>query len=190
MGIDGPFTANDPECRAYALERAKRCVDIANALGTRLIVLWLAREGTYIRESKNAIDSHKHLVEALNQFLNYDGQVEIAIEPKPNEPMDQAFIPTIGHALAIAADRREVALENDLGLGTLDEDIEISNGIFNQNPGILLVKLGQRVALAQQVQRFLDERQRLLAHLFHRGKGGLRTGHVLFIEFGPQELTA
>jgi xylose isomerase len=28
--------------------------------------------------------------------------VRIAIEPKPNEPMDQAYVPTIGHALALS----------------------------------------------------------------------------------------
>ena len=101
-GIDGGFTANDPECRRWAVERAKRCIDIAGALGTRLIVLWLAREGTYVRESKNAIEAHKHLVEAFNTMLEYDGRIEIAIEPKPNEPMDHAYVPTVGHALALA----------------------------------------------------------------------------------------
>lgn len=101
-GIDGGFTANDPKCRQWALERSKRCVDIANALGTKLIVLWLAREGTYIRESKNALDSHRYLVEALNTMLQHDSKCEIAIESKPNEPMDHTYIPTIGHALAIA----------------------------------------------------------------------------------------
>jgi len=101
-GIDGGFTANDPQCRAWAIDRLKRCADIAGALGTRLIVLWLAREGTYIRESKNAIQAHRHLYDAINQLLEYDEQIEIAIEPKPNEPMDHAYIPTIGHALAVA----------------------------------------------------------------------------------------
>ena len=57
-GIDGGYTANDPACRKWAIERSKRTIDIANALGTKLIVLWLAREGTYIRESKNAIEAH------------------------------------------------------------------------------------------------------------------------------------
>lgn len=28
--------------------------------------------------------------------------MEIAIEPKPNEPMDHTYIPTVGHALALA----------------------------------------------------------------------------------------
>ena len=101
-GIDGGFTANDPRCRRWAIDRTKRTIDIANALGTKLIVLWLAREGTYIRESKNALNSHKYLVEAIDELLKYDAQVQIAIEPKPNEPMDHAYIPTIGHALALA----------------------------------------------------------------------------------------
>ncbi len=100
-GIDGGFTSNDPACRAWALERLKRCIDIANALGTKLIVFWLAREGTYIRESKNAIQAHRHLVDAVNLLLEYDDQMQLAIEPKPNEPMDHAYIPTIGHALAL-----------------------------------------------------------------------------------------
>ncbi len=101
-GIDGGFTANDPECRRWAVDRFKRSVDIANALDTHLIVLWLAREGTYIRESKNAIDAYQQLLETLNEILEYDRHVEIAIEPKPNEPMDLAYLPTIGHALALA----------------------------------------------------------------------------------------
>ena len=43
--IDGAFTANDPKARAYAIERAKKTVDIGRELGTSLMVLWLAREG-------------------------------------------------------------------------------------------------------------------------------------------------
>ncbi|MHC4074199.1 MAG: TIM barrel protein, partial [Planctomycetota bacterium] len=34
-------------------------------------------------------------------MLHYNTQVRIAIEPKPNEPMDQTYIPTTGHAVAI-----------------------------------------------------------------------------------------
>jgi len=101
-GIDGGFTANDPACRKWAVERFKRCCDIGNALGTPLRVLWLAREGTYIRESKNAISAYQYLFDAINDALEYDPKAEIAIEPKPNEPMDHAYVPTIGHALAMA----------------------------------------------------------------------------------------
>ncbi|MBN1492385.1 MAG: TIM barrel protein, partial [Phycisphaerae bacterium] len=73
-----------------------------NELGTGLIVLWLAREGTYVRESKNARQAHQYLLDALNAMLEHDPKVRIAIEPKPNEPMDHAYLPTIGHAIAMA----------------------------------------------------------------------------------------
>jgi xylose isomerase len=102
MTIDGGYTSNDPKCRKYALKRSLRCIDVAKELGCGLIVLWLAREGSYIRESKNARKCFDYLVEAVDEMLAYDQQVRIAIEPKPNEPMDLAYIPTIGHALALA----------------------------------------------------------------------------------------
>ena len=99
--IDGAYTSNDPKCRAYALERSKRCVDIANELGTSLIVLWLAREGTYIREAKDSVWATDRILEALNTMLGHDKSIRIAIEPKPNEPMDHTYIPTTGHAIAL-----------------------------------------------------------------------------------------
>jgi xylose isomerase len=102
MTIDGAYTSNDPKCRKYAIERSLRCIDIANHLGTDLIVLWLAREGSYLREAKNARRCIDYLVEAIDKMLAYDKKIRISIEPKPNEPMDHAYIPTIGHALAIA----------------------------------------------------------------------------------------
>lgn len=99
--IDGAFTSNDPKARQYALERAKKAADIAREMGCDLMVLWLAREGTYLRESKDAAQAAHQILEAVNMLLAYDANLRIAIEPKPNEPMDMAYIPTIGHALAI-----------------------------------------------------------------------------------------
>jgi xylose isomerase len=64
-------------------------------------VLWLAREGTYIREAKDSAAAVNRLVEAIDAMLEYDKGVRLAIEPKPNEPMDHAYIPTTGHAIAI-----------------------------------------------------------------------------------------
>jgi xylose isomerase len=100
--IDGAYTSNDPKCRQYAIDRSLRSIDIARILSTDLIVLWLAREGTYIREAKNGRRSVEWLVTALDQMLAHDKKIRLSIEPKPNEPMDHAYIPTIGHALAIA----------------------------------------------------------------------------------------
>lgn len=107
--IDGGYTSNDPKNREYALERSKKAVDIANALGTENIVLWLAREGTYIREAKDSVESTKRIVDGINTMLEYDKNIRIMIESKPNEPMDHTYIPTIGHAIG-------------LGLLSLDSD--------------------------------------------------------------------
>ena len=101
MTIDGAFTSNDPAARAYAVERSKKAADIGRELGCNLMVLWLAREGTYIREAKDAVLATHRLLDAVNVLLEHDPELRIAIEPKPNEPMDLAYIPTIGHALAL-----------------------------------------------------------------------------------------
>lgn len=99
--IDGGYTSNCPKCRAYALERTKCTIDIAKALGTRNIVLWLAREGTYIREAKDPVVATERIAEVLQAMLDYDKDIRIMIESKPNEPMDHTYIPTIGHAIAM-----------------------------------------------------------------------------------------
>ena len=102
MTMDGAYTSNDRKCRRYAIDRSRRAIDIANILGTDILVLWLAREGTYLREAKDGRRSVELLVEAFDAMLGHDKRIRLAIEPKPNEPMDHAYVPTIGHALAIA----------------------------------------------------------------------------------------
>ena len=99
--IDGGFTSNDPECRKYAIERLKATADIASAIGAKNIVFWLAREGTYIRESKDPCVATEQIAEALQTVLDYNKDIRVMIESKPNEPVDHAFIPTIGHAIAM-----------------------------------------------------------------------------------------
>jgi xylose isomerase len=98
---DGAFTANTEADRRYALDRAKRSIDIANMLGTKDIVLWLAREGTYIREAKDPILATQRILDAVNALLAYDPNIRLLGEMKPNEPMDQAYLPTPGHFLAL-----------------------------------------------------------------------------------------
>lgn len=100
--IDGGFTSNSPDDRGYAITRTLQSIDIASEMGTNLLVLWLAREGTYIRESKSAARSLQLLVEAVNKLLQHDPGIRIAIESKPNEPVDVAYLPTPGHVLAFS----------------------------------------------------------------------------------------
>lgn len=101
--VDGGFTSNSEEDREYAMWRAYRSIDIANVLGCDKIVLWLAREGTICYESKSPVESTKKLIEAINKMLDYDQNIKIMIETKPNEPVDRSVCPTLGHCMAVSA---------------------------------------------------------------------------------------
>lgn len=100
--VDGAYTSNSAADRAYGWKRTRQAMDIARAIDCKAMVLWLAREGTYIREAKNARLAYDRLLETINRMLDYDPEIEIWIEPKPNEPTDQAYVPTIGHAIALS----------------------------------------------------------------------------------------
>src|SRR2546429_2270694 len=52
--IDGAYTSNDPKDRQYAIDRSLRSIHIPNILWTDILVLWLARESSYIRGSEKA----------------------------------------------------------------------------------------------------------------------------------------
>lgn len=99
--IDGGYTSNSAAERKYAIDRSRRAVDIARAMNCRDIVLWLAREGTYIREAKDPTGAVGRIVDAINALLEHDKTIRILGEMKPNEPMDQAYLPTVGHFMGL-----------------------------------------------------------------------------------------
>jgi xylose isomerase len=101
LTTDGPVTSNDPVQREYAIVRSRRAVDIARLLGTTNIVWWPAREGTYLREAKNPRDAFQRMLEYANALLEYDPDIRLLGEMKPNEPMDLMYLPTTGHFLAL-----------------------------------------------------------------------------------------
>jgi xylose isomerase len=101
--IDGGYMSTSAEDREYAMWRSYRSIDIANELGTDMIVLWLAREGTLVAESKSPVWATKMLIEAINKMLAYDKKIRVVIEPKPNEPIDRSICGTMGHVMGISA---------------------------------------------------------------------------------------
>jgi xylose isomerase len=101
---DGAFTSNDARVRAYALQKTMRAIDLGVELGAQLYVFWGGREGTETDASKNPIDSLKRFREALNflsEYVRDQGyDLKFALEPKPNEPRGDIFLPTVGAMLA------------------------------------------------------------------------------------------
>ncbi|MEX2442589.1 MAG: TIM barrel protein [Alkalispirochaeta sp.] len=100
---NGALTNPDPALRRAAVDRSVRCVEMAQAMGCDLVGFWFAREGTVVVENKDPVASVGYLVEALNAVLEADSAIRIFIEPKPNEPIDRSFAPTMGHAIALSS---------------------------------------------------------------------------------------
>ena len=100
---DGAFTSNDASVRAYALQKTMRAIDMMAELGVPVFVFWGGREGTESDATKNPQDALKHMREALNFLCEYvldqDYEMKFALEPKPNEPRGDIYLPTTGSAL-------------------------------------------------------------------------------------------
>src|SRR5213595_3047978 len=101
---DGAFTSNDASVRAYALQKTMRAIDLGVELGATTYVFWGGREGTDTAASKNPMDAIKWFRDAINFLCGYvrsqKYDLRFALEPKPNEPRGDIFLPTIGHMLA------------------------------------------------------------------------------------------
>ncbi|MEX1296524.1 MAG: xylose isomerase [Candidatus Limnocylindrales bacterium] len=101
---DGAFTANDREVRRFALAKVMRNMDLAAELGAETYVFWGGREGAEVDGSKDlaaALDRFKEAFDILCQYAIDQGYaIRFALEPKPNEPRGDMFLPTIGHAMA------------------------------------------------------------------------------------------
>jgi xylose isomerase len=105
---DGAFTSNDREVRRFAVRKALRNLDLAAELGARTFVMWGGREGTEVDAAKDARDAlarYKEAVDLLCQYvLDHGYEIRFALEPKPNEPRGDIFLPTVGSALAFISE--------------------------------------------------------------------------------------
>nr|WP_042188539.1 xylose isomerase [Kibdelosporangium sp. MJ126-NF4]CEL18310.1 Xylose isomerase [Kibdelosporangium sp. MJ126-NF4]CTQ97794.1 Xylose isomerase (EC 5.3.1.5) [Kibdelosporangium sp. MJ126-NF4] len=101
---DGGLTSNDRSVRRYALRKVMRNMDLAAELGAHTYVLWGGREGSETDAAKDvaaALDRYREGIDTLAQYSIDRGYgLKLALEPKPNEPRGDIFLPTIGHALA------------------------------------------------------------------------------------------
>jgi xylose isomerase len=101
---EGALTANDRDVRRFALRKVMRNMDLAAELGASVYVLWGGREGAEVDTAKDlraALDRYREGIDTLAQYSEDRGYgLRFALEPKPNEPRGDIFLPTIGHALA------------------------------------------------------------------------------------------
>jgi xylose isomerase len=104
---DGAFTSNDPQVRAFALQKTMRAIDLGAELGAQVYVFWGGREGTETDASKDPLEAAHWFREALNFLCEYNLDqgygLKFALEAKPNEPRSDLYLPNTGAMLGFIA---------------------------------------------------------------------------------------
>ncbi len=100
---DGAFTSNDRRVRRAAIGKAMRSIDLGAELGAPVYVFWGGREGTeagVATDPRDALERYREAINVLCDYVVEQGyEMRFAMEPKPNEPRGDIFLPTVGHAL-------------------------------------------------------------------------------------------
>ena len=101
---EGAFTANDADVRRLAISKVLRGMDLGAEMGASTYVFWGGREGVESTAAKDPRAALDRYAEAINFFCGYARDkgydMRFALEPKPNEPRGDTFLPTVGHMLS------------------------------------------------------------------------------------------
>ena len=100
---DGAFTSADARVRAYALQKTMQAIDLGVELGAETYVFWGGREGSEVDATGNPLEGLAWFRECLNYLCEYvkdqGYNLRFALEPKPNEPRADIYLPTVGSML-------------------------------------------------------------------------------------------
>jgi xylose isomerase len=100
---DGAFTANDPEVRAYAIQKVMRGMELGAEFGAKTYVMWGGREGIESDATKDPVVAIQRYREAVNFLCQYNKEkgfgYKFALESKPNEPRGHLYMSTTGNYL-------------------------------------------------------------------------------------------
>lgn len=102
---NGGLCNPDPAIRELAKLKIRRTLRMGNFFGAGYHIYWVARDGFEVPVVTQWDQVYDWLADGLNdaaayiknnRFTNYRG---CTVEPKPNEPRGQMFLPTAGHAV-------------------------------------------------------------------------------------------
>ena len=105
MFRDGGLCNPDPEIRKLARLKVQRALRFGQFFGAKYYVYWVARDGFEVPVVTRWDKVYEWLAEGLNGVTDYieanrmTNYIGATVEPKPNEPRGQMFLPTAGHAV-------------------------------------------------------------------------------------------
>ena len=100
----GGLANPDPKIRALAKIKVERTLRIGAKLGASWYTYWVARDGFEVPPAVDWKNTYKWIAQGLDNVYTYvkaqklTNYIGATIEPKPNEPRGQMFLPTSGHA--------------------------------------------------------------------------------------------
>ncbi len=101
----GGLTNPDPKIRALAKKKVERTLRIGARFGASHYTYWVARDGFEVPVAVDWKNVFTWLADGLDHVYAYikakklTNYVGASIEPKPNEPRGQMYLPTAGHAV-------------------------------------------------------------------------------------------
>lgn len=108
---DGGLCNPDPKIRKLVAAKVARTLRIGKFLGAHHFTYWVARDGFEVPAITQWNKIYDWLADGLNfvtdyiQENNLTNYIGATIEPKPNEPRGQMFLPTSGHAVGFILGR-------------------------------------------------------------------------------------
>ncbi len=108
---DGGLCNPDPAIRALAVKKVQRTLRIGQFLGAKYYVYWVARDGFEVPAVVEWNKVYDYLADGLNAVTDYIEEKQMTnyigatVEPKPNEPRGQMFLPSSGHAVGFILGR-------------------------------------------------------------------------------------
>jgi len=101
----GGLTNADPKIRELAKTKVERTLRIGAKFKANWYTYWVARDGFEVPPAVDWKNTYKWLAEGLDHVYSYTQKKKLTnykgctIEPKPNEPRGQMYLPTSGHAV-------------------------------------------------------------------------------------------
>lgn len=102
---DGGLCNPDPAIRHEAMLKVERTLRIGHFFQAENYIYWVARDGFEVPVVTRWEHVYDWLAEGLNHVYDYirengfSNYKAATVEPKPNEPRGQMFLPTAGHAV-------------------------------------------------------------------------------------------
>lgn len=100
----GAFTHPDASIRRLAIDETKKGIDTLTSLGGNLMTLWMGQDGVDYSFQGNYEAMWDWTIQAITEIADYNQDINIALEYKPNDPRAFSLMPDAATTLLAIKD--------------------------------------------------------------------------------------